>query len=481
MNKTQTAPAPADRLRGRYALWAILAAYAVFAVAVAVIVPTEYTTQVRLTPPDETAHLAIVQYICEHRALPVFSGGAGLYEAHQPPLFYVSCVPLYIIGELLGGGHIARLGIVLLRLWSAAWGGITVWAVWMLAGRLLGARPLASAVDSGQQQGKKKRAKAPAPASSAWADRGLWGQIGATALAALLPGRVFVTAAVSNDAMSEAFCALGLLVCVIVVLEGNLSLRRAVLLGIVVGFALLTKTNSLVLLPMAGLALLLVLRRPEGEAVQDPRALGRNAAIAIGCVVALWGWWVARNMMLYGEPLAMKVFVDVFGKDRPGPDYFAKLGMSGGQYFTLVITQTALSYWGVFGQADVFMSRAFYAIGGLLTVAAAVGLVSAGLRRRSGEMTPGFAERSAWLLVWVQLLLTAALFLRFNVDFFQAQGRYLFPATGALACVFAKGWGGFRSRWSVPAVTVALAILAIWALVAFATGDIHSGPDVLGG
>ena len=468
--------APEQEPKRNLALWAILAAHAVFAIAAALVVPTDYGAQVRLTPPDETAHIAIVQYLVDHHSLPVFTSGSGLYEAHQPPLFYLSCVPGYMLGRALGGGEFGRFGIILLRLWSALWGAVTVWAVWMVAGRLQ------------MTAASPPRPPSPSRRRSASFDSGGGGrraggarrcqslQVLATGLAALLPGHVFITSAISNDAMSEAFCALALLLCVVCVQEGRLPARRALLLGLVTGLALLTKTNSLALALVVLVALALVQRR-EGTQAEVTRGLG----IVVGCVLVLWGWWMARNMALYGEPLAMKTFVEVFGKDRPGPDYFAKIGLSGVQYFQLVSWQTALSFWGIFGQANVFMPKPFYVVGHVLAAVALIGLAWAGLRGRSGEGAEASGPDLAWWVIWAQLILTVALFYRFNADFFQAQARYLFPATGAWACVLGAGWAGWRARWMAPAVLAVLAVLASWAIVAFATGDVGAAAGVMGG
>jgi hypothetical protein len=44
------------------------------------------------------------------------------------------------------------------------------------------------------------------------------------------------------------------------------------------------------------------------------------------------------------------------------------------------------------------------------------------------------------LILFLAWFLVLAAFVRFNTEFFQAQGRYLFPAMGPTALGFAAGW-----------------------------------------
>ncbi len=67
----------------------------------------------------------------------------------------------------------------------------------------------------------------------------------------------------------------------------------------------------------------------------------------------------------------------------------------------------------------------------------------------------------AWFLV-------LAAFLRFNTEFFQAQGRYLFPAMGPSALGFAAGWLAWwpprRQGLAVLLLLAGMLALALYAL-----------------
>jgi hypothetical protein len=64
--------------------------------------------------------------------------------------------------------------------------------------------------------------------------------------------------------------------------------------------------------------------------------------------------------------------------------------------------------------------------------------------------------------------LVLAAYLRFNVEFFQAQGRYLFPAMGPIALGFSSGWLTWwpprRRAIGVILLLAGMLVLALFAL-----------------
>ena len=202
-------------------------------------------------------------------------------------------------------------------------------------------------------------------------------------------------------------------------------------------------------------------------------------------MVICGAWWV-RNQLLYGDPLAHGVFIDLFLKDRATPEYFLQRGMSGAGYLLMIAWGTALSFWGVFGQANVYMPEWFYLCGWLMGAAVLIGLIRAGI----GGRAPWAGNRGQWLVVLVGIALIIAFYLRFNMIFYQVQARYLFTGIGPLAALMAAGWlglwGGGRlvatdgADWgegeaAVPAAAsvlwwVVLGLLAVTALVLLRPG-----------
>ena len=479
-----------------------LVLYLILASGAAWLVPSDYASDPRPTPPDEGAHLGYVAYLLEQGRLPVFRSQDDNYESHQPPLYYASCVPAYLLARALSPGPTAglgRAGIVIVRLWSVLLSALSIWLAWLLGRKVFG-------------------------------DKGLLA-LAPALLLALWPGRTMIVSAVTNDALADCLCLLTFYLCVVALAEG-VTVRRALLIGAVWALALMSKSTSLALGPVVVFALVMraVGDRPEDQLAALKRAVGWLALAAVP-VLLLAGWWFVRNQVLYGDPLAAKVFQALFAKDRATPDYFFKLGLSGGAYFALVVVNTALSFWGVFGQANVYQPQAYYLAGFAIWLAAAVGWVvqkaragksagtpatvvkrggpaiasgapkkalsegkhgrKAGKDSASAGASPVDAETVPWqrqalVLAWVLLVTVIAFFLRFNTEFYQAQARYLFAASGPIVLVLALGlWNLDRKRYGLWAVGTALVVmLAMSLLSVFGYGAVvaaHYPPPFFGG
>ncbi len=90
------------------------------------------------------------------------------------------------------------------------------------------------------------------------------------------------------------------------------------------------------------------------------------------------------------------------------------------------------------------------------------------------------------MLVWVLLVLVVALFLRFNVAFYQAQARYLFAASGSIAVLTTLGLARLtapeRQPWGLALGLVVVLFMALWSVVGFASlVAAHYPPPLIGG
>lgn len=465
--------------------WLPVALFLLLGLEAALVVPSDYGTDPRPTPPDEGPHLGYIEYLATHWRLPVFYSSSDNYEAHQPPLYYVSCLPFYLAARYAFPGPTAGLsrpGIVLVRVWTVLLAALTVWLGWLLGRRLFGADSIVA--------------------------------LGPPAFLAVWPGRLMIVSAVTNDSVAEALCLLVFLLCVAVLQEGY-SPRRMLVLGLALALAMLAKSTSMAMAPVVLLALVMRFgsRRAQALDPQAGRQLAASLAIVVACVVLVAGWWFGRNQVLYGDPLAAEAFERLFSKDRATPAYFLERGVSGTAYYLLVAVNTALSFWGVYGQANVYNPSWYYVLGFAVWTAALVGGVwrRGSDRRRPPTPTPPLATRSgrkagknapqrdpaegsaapdwrgeAWVLVWVLLVLVVALFLRFNVAFYQAQARYLFAASGSIAVLTTLGLARLtapeRQPWGLVLGLVVVLFMALWSVVGFASlVAAHYPPPLIGG
>ncbi|MGQ0603979.1 MAG: hypothetical protein ACT4QE_20045, partial [Anaerolineales bacterium] len=139
------------------------------------------------------------------------------------------------------------------------------------------------------------------------------------------------------------------------------------------------------------------------------------------------------------------------------------------------LTFTFDSFWGVFGWMGVFMPSLVYLELQLFCVAVLIGFV--GAAREWRMLNAG--QRDGAMLLTFSALVTVALYLIYNANFVQHQGRYLFPALVPIGAAVAVGLEQWR-RWarvvgipdSVARVVsftplVGLAALAVFALYRF--------------
>jgi hypothetical protein len=182
------------------------------------------------------------------------------YEGVQPPLYYLTMVPAYVVGQrrgVLGSLYAVRTATLLLAL-------LTIPLVWMLARRLFPDKP--------------------------W----VWGFT--SLILALLQGFNANLASITNDALLVPLATVSLLVFVRSVARP--TWRGAVLCGALIGLAMLTKLNAIALVPILGLAIL-VLPRNDGKRSLRWRIAWGSAAVAVaGAIASTWFMW---NRITYGK------------------------------------------------------------------------------------------------------------------------------------------------------------------------------------
>jgi len=401
----------------------ICIAYAAIAAAYAITIPFGQA-------PDESAHLPYITYIADRGSLPVFRPGGGSYEFHQAPLYYLLAVPAFLIGRAIGPGR----EYIAVRLFGILLGLLAICFTYLLAREFCPARP--------------------------------WLALASAGFVAFLPMHLALSASVTNDIAAEIPFAVGLWQMIVAMRDGW-RWRRVLTVGIACGLAVLMKSSGLALLPVAWLAVAVGPR----ESGARPRLLRLAALTAVTLLIC--GWWLARNWALYGDPLAWRAFSQAFAHN-PHPSDLIGPNLSAFNYVLWVIGWTFASFWGVFGTwakgiTPVSMPTWLYLGLAALTAAAGVG---ATLEARDARAWEAWRRRAAWVL-GAAVLLVAASFVRFNVAFFQAQGRYLFLALPVVAMVVTAGWGrlfptglrtaGYTVLWLGMMALSALA-LPVWVL-----------------
>ncbi len=381
--------------------------------------------------PDEESHLLFVRTLAGgHPAaagwawgLPVFSTDPAdlSFETHQPPLYYGLAAVAWKLGGLTAVRALSLLCAVLLVL-----------VVWRLAVTVAGA-DLAAA---------------------------------AAAAVALAPMNGFLATRVNNDPMVNLLWAATLWRWAVTFRDGPSS-REGLRVGLLIGAALLTKQNSLALLPLTVLAVALQPggRRPEAA---------RQAAITLCVAALLAGWWYLRNLMVYGDWFAQAAFNQRF-VDRLTPVELARqfAHRPEWRYWPYVFQWVIRSATIYLGHGLFILPLDVYPVHLAVILAAGLaGAVAFGRRWRRGWD----AATATGVLLAATAVVVTALLVRFNVDYFQAQGRYLFLAWPAWALLLAGGpsrvfaAGSAGRRYGLLVVPVWLGLVNTLLLTAFIPG-----------
>jgi hypothetical protein len=179
------------------------------------------------------------------------------YEAFQPPLYYALALPAWELGDALGGAFGALYAV---RIFDALLAALLAPLSLLIALRLWPQQPFAG-----------------------------WG---AACLTAALPGVDVNLTSVTNDVLVAMLGGLTVLVAI----SGRVTRRRALVVGALLGAALLTKTTAVALVPAVVLAMALR-RRGGGPA---------KVAAALGVAAVLGAPWIASNLALYGEVITTR-------------------------------------------------------------------------------------------------------------------------------------------------------------------------------
>jgi len=207
---------------------------------------------------DSVDHIAYIQYIVDNRSIPAASEGLQMY---QPPLYYLLSGLLYGVGNFFGMEDSLKL-VQLISLFSA-FGNIIL--IYLLAKKVFSKRYLV---------------------------------VMATLFVMFLPILVYEAAVVSNEMLLSFLVTLS--ICYFISNRWEKSnTKKAVVLGLFGGLAVLTKYSGLVLVAAVLLVLLASFLKSK------KRALVINAGVFLLVVGVIAGWFYLRQFVLFGNPLIL--------------------------------------------------------------------------------------------------------------------------------------------------------------------------------
>lgn len=371
-----------------------------------------------------------VAFLVEHQRLPFFEhdgGGEGGYQAQHPPLYYALMAAVHALVIDLPERWIWHI----LRWWTAVLVGGGVFLVCRAFFLRL------------------------------WPDDP-WIAFTGAAVALLMPLSVLYSGHVNPDGFAYLTVSAALYLAVVNVREAP-SLRRALLLGLVLGAASLTKISALVAVIPALIAWLYLYR---GE---RPRGWARDAVVSVALAVVIGAWWYIRNMIYYATPFI-----------HTSPPYGSALENAFatgnfGFFAWLTLKNTFLSTWvqrGWLPEGPV--EWAYYLIIGLLIVGAVAGWILSRRRDADHDRESLLRRQGAVLSIATMLaiLLGQQSAFWFSDVEFNAGGRYLLMGMPGIVYLLMAGWSALVQRRHLLLIFACLAacvvvvnLLSAWQIV----------------
>ncbi len=405
-------------------------------------------------PTDETAHVGYAQEIASGR-LPEIRGFPevpiearqwqaerstandiryrGVWVANHPPLHYVAVAPLVWASRATGA---LDGGLILMRFANVAFAAVGVVFTFLLALEITRRNHRLALL--------------------------------AAALAALVPQGHAVFSQGLND-------GLGFAAGTAVVWAGARCVRRIdalarrdlALLAATAAVAFGARAATMLLaLAVVGVVALCRFTRPDPSANAQLRNAARLAAIALGPAVVLFGWFYARNMVLYGDIGASQYLLEMFRRERRGSmlDMIVRWSMWSDVFEGLMSPTTR--------------RRTMPPGSVVLTMIAALGVVivfvTGGITRRrtsddagahaTSDGRIGEASTLRWqlALALVTVALIALTIAQHASGGGNAHARYFMPAIGAAAVLVVIGMERIWSRWAPLALVI---VAGWWALI----------------
>src|SRR5260221_7721018 len=316
----------------------ILILYVILAITYSVVTPMYES-------PDESEHFGFVQRLAESWDLPVIDASvktAWQQEGSQPPLYYfaASLIAKLIPVEFepfplersrnphawigVGNARINQNSFVHTPAENFPWHGLYL--------RFHLVRLFSILIGAGTVYAVYRTARLAVPQIPAVA-------LVAMAFTAFNPMFVFLSASVNNDNLVILLSTVAIWLMLSMTQQG-FTVRRMLLLAVVLALASLSKLSGLTLYPIAGAVLLLPLLKHR----ITWRVFAASLLAMIGTFAILTLWWYVRNWQLYGDPTGLRAMISIV---LPRPEPYTVITMLD------EMEGLRISFWALFGWFNV--------------------------------------------------------------------------------------------------------------------------------
>ncbi len=399
-------------------------------------------------PPDETAHVGYAQEVAsgrlpEIRKFPEVPVEArqwqaerstandtryrGVWVANHPPLHYAAVAPLVWASRATGA---ADGGLILMRFANVAFAATGMVFTFLLASEVTRRNHRLALL--------------------------------AAALAALVPQGHAVFSQGLND-------GLGFAAGTAVVWAGVRCLRRIdalargdlTLLAATAAVAFGARAATMLLaIAVVGVVALCRFTRPAPTATVQWRNASRVVVVGLGPAAVVFGWFYARNMVLYGDIGASQYLLEMFRRERSGSvfDMIVRWSMWSNVFEGLMSPTTRRR---ILPPGSVVLTLVA-AVG--VAVAFVAGRITGPITEQRNDDERGHASTLRWqlALATVAVAVMALTIAQHASGGGNAHARYAMPAIGAAAVLVVIGMERIWSRWAPLALVT---IAGWWALI----------------
>lgn len=392
----------------KWGVVALFIVYVIFGIG-HMVATSRLTSGSFIQAPDEAAHIGYVRALAVGHRLPLRNDTQfPTYEWHQPPLYYFLMTPFYDDGFLA------------MRFLTLIIGLAGIYLIYQTVRNLFPNDPSVAILS--------------------------------LAFTALLPMRQATTASVGNDALLEVLFT-AIMSLLFLSMRKGFNSPRAVMIGVCLGLALLTKLTTLLMFPLLLIALYFL--RCEGETWES---IGRGAIlIIVSSLVIASPFYISRYHETH-EIVPLRAFQQEFSGTSKATDWIGRpikvnwwsgaleqgALMTRAGYLMLLMNWSWRTFWAAWTPPNLasmgiplFLSPTLYFVEMIFAVGAIYGLARFHLTdAKSLKRSQAYAFYLCVALFGLVLLS----FLGFTWTWFQAQGRYLYPAILPIALFLSLGY-----------------------------------------
>ncbi|HRP02850.1 MAG TPA: DUF2142 domain-containing protein [Candidatus Kapabacteria bacterium] len=341
--------------------------------------------------PDAQSHFNFVKYLSEHYALPIHTVKMGdisnEWEYYQPPLYYIILAPFYKISTLMGAD--LNTSVKILRITSVFfWFISTYFSIKFIETIKFNNFAI---------------------------------KILTITIFSLLPTYIFISSTINNDNLIIVFAN------ILLYLSTRESTKKnAILMGVILGLAILTKLLAAIIFVYFGLIFLYKFFKKN----RNWNSI-TNTFITIAIGIIFWIPMIVRNLIIYGSLTAADV-VNV-------PYYWDSIWKC--IYSSMIYLQ--ISFWSIAGMFNDIGGR-FGVVGGIIFLFSAFGYIKYRKEVLSSYHSLERQEKEFLITMILTIITNLGLVAWFAFAYAQAQGRYLLLLLAPISLIIAYGFNNYK-------------------------------------